>query len=102
MNPRATDDQTARLARWLVPVVTVVAVTLTFLRPKMLVALLLLGYSGITQFFPGVFLGLFWRRVTKAGVYAGMLGGIATLLIVNYALKASPLGFFFGLWGLLV
>jgi SSS family solute:Na+ symporter len=100
--PQATDDQAARLARFLVPVVTILAVTLTFMRPKMLVALLLLGYSGITQFFPGVVLGLFWRRITKAGVYAGMLAGIATLLVINYGLKASPYGIFFGFWGLLV
>jgi SSS family solute:Na+ symporter len=100
--PQATDDQAARLARCLVPVVAVLAVILTFLRPKMLVALLLLGYSGITQFFPGVFLGLFWRRVTKAGVYAGMIAGIATLFLINYGLKTSPLGIFFGFWGLIV
>ena len=103
MNPKANDDQAARLARWLVPVVTAAAVALTFLRPKMLVALLLLGYSGITQFFPGVIFGLFWKRVTKAGVYAGMIAGIATLLLINYGLKASsPYGLFFGFWGLLV
>jgi len=100
--PGASDDQAARLARFLVPVVTLLALLLTFLRPKMLVALLLLGYSGISQFFPGVFLGLFWRRVAKAGVYAGMMAGIATLLIINYGLKASPYGIFFGFWGLLV
>ncbi len=100
--PKASDDQTARLARFLVPVVTILAVALTFMRPKMLVALLLLGYSGITQFFPGVFLGLFWRRITKAGVYAGMLAGIATLFIINYGLKVSPYGIFFGFWALLV
>jgi len=100
--PKASDDQAARLARYLVPVVTTLGVILTFLRPKMLVALLLLGYSGITQFFPGVFLGLFWRRVTRAGVYAGMIAGIATLLIINYGLQASPYGIFFGFWGLLV
>jgi len=100
--PRATDDQAARLARALVPAVTIMAVILTFMRPKMLVALLLLGYSGISQFFPGVFLGLFWRRVTKAGVYAGMVAGIVTLLIVNYILKASPYGIFFGFWGLII
>jgi SSS family solute:Na+ symporter len=43
-----------------------------------LVALLLLGYAGVTQFFPGVVLGLFWSRVTSAGVIAGLLTGLVT------------------------
>jgi SSS family solute:Na+ symporter len=102
INPRASDDQTVRLARALVPVVTVLAVVLTFMRPKMLVTLLLLGYSGIAQFFPGVFLGLFWRRATKAGIYAGMIAGIGSLLAVNFGLLRFPFGLFFGFWGLLI
>jgi SSS family solute:Na+ symporter len=102
IDPRASDDQAARVARGLVPVVAALAVALTFLRPKMLVALLLLGYSGITQFFPGVVLGLLWRRTSKVGVWAGMGAGIATLLFINYGLKSSPLGLFFGFWGLIV
>jgi SSS family solute:Na+ symporter len=100
--PKASDDQAARLARALVPVVTIMAVILTFMRPKMLVTLLLLGYSGITQFFPGVFLGLFWRRATKAGIYSGMIAGIGSLLAINFGLLRLPFGLFFGFWGLLI
>ena len=102
IRPQASNDQTARLARALVPVVTIMAVILTFMRPKMLVTLLLLGYSGITQFFPGVFLGLFWRRVTRAGVYAGMMAGIGALLAINFGLLRLPFDLFFGFWGLLI
>jgi len=35
------------------------------------VALLMLGYAGVTQLFPGVVLGLFSKRVTASGVFAG-------------------------------
>jgi solute:Na+ symporter, SSS family len=42
-----------------------------------LVSLLLLGYAGVTQFFPGVVLGLFWKRVRMAGVFAGLIVGVA-------------------------
>jgi SSS family solute:Na+ symporter len=56
-----------------------------------LVSLLLLGYAGISQFFPGVVLGLFWRRVTMPGVFAGLLTGVmcTVLLILG---KKDPIG----------
>jgi SSS family solute:Na+ symporter len=44
-----------------------------------LVNLLLIGYSGVTQFFPGVVLGLYWRRVSTAGVFSGMIVGVAAV-----------------------
>jgi len=47
-----------------------------------LVALLLLGYAGVTQFFPGVVLGLFSRRVTTAGVFLGMAVGVGTVALL--------------------
>ena len=52
-----------------------------------LVSLLLLGYAGVTQFFPGVVLGLFWPPVTANGVSAGLVTGIAleaALLITKH------------------
>jgi SSS family solute:Na+ symporter len=58
-----------------------------------LVALLLLGYAGVTQFFPGVILGLFWGRVTSAGVIAGLLVGLALASFLMFSHR-DP---FFGL-----
>ena len=52
-----------------------------------LVSLLLLGYAGVTQFFPGVVLGLFWPPVTANAVSAGLVTGIAleaALLITKH------------------
>jgi solute:Na+ symporter, SSS family len=40
---------------------------------------LLIGYAGVTQFFPGVVLGLFWKRVTMPGVFTGLLAGVGTV-----------------------
>jgi SSS family solute:Na+ symporter len=47
-----------------------------------LVALLLLGYAGVTQFFPGVVLGLFWPRVTAIGATSGLVAGLAVVAIL--------------------
>jgi SSS family solute:Na+ symporter len=72
--PAMTDDHVARLARIMV---AVISLYLAVYSSSTLVSLLLLGYAGVTQFFPGVVLGLFWKRVTMAGVFAGMIVGVA-------------------------
>jgi len=77
--PAMTDGQVAKLARIMVVVITIVALYFAIHSSTTLVALLLLGYAGVTQFFPGVVLGLFWRRVTMVGVFSGMLVGVAAV-----------------------
>lgn len=71
----ATSEQIARLARIVVLVFTGIALCLAIFLPNMLVNLLLTGYSGVTQFFPMVVLGLFWNKATKQGAYAGLIIG---------------------------
>jgi SSS family solute:Na+ symporter len=48
--------------------------------PEELVNLLIFGYDGVCQFFPGVVLGLFWKRVTKTGVFSGLVVGLAVVV----------------------
>jgi SSS family solute:Na+ symporter len=75
--PAMADDHVARLARIMVAVISLISLYLAVYSSSTLVSLLLLGYAGVTQFFPGVVLGLFWKRVTMAGVFAGMIVGVA-------------------------
>jgi SSS family solute:Na+ symporter len=77
--PTMTDDQVARLAKSLVVVITALALYFAIYSSTTLVALLLTGYAGVTQFFPGVVFGLFWKRVTLPGVFTGLVVGIATV-----------------------
>jgi SSS family solute:Na+ symporter len=57
-----------------------------------LVSLLLLGYAGVAQFFPGVVFGLFWKRVTTAGIFAGMVAGLVCLFILFLSNRDPFLG----------
>jgi len=77
--PAMTDDQVAKLAKILVLVISAITLYFAIYSSTTLVNLLLLGYSGVTQFFPGVVYGLYWRRVTMAGVFVGMVVGVATV-----------------------
>jgi SSS family solute:Na+ symporter len=71
----ATSEQVSFLARAAVLVITCIALCLAIFLPNMLVNLLLTGYSGVTQFFPMIVLGLFWEKATKLGAYTGLIVG---------------------------
>jgi SSS family solute:Na+ symporter len=75
--PQMTDQGVARLAKGIVLLLSLISLYLALHSSATLVSLLLLGYAGVTQFFPGVVLGLFWHRATARGVLAGLFTGIA-------------------------
>jgi solute:Na+ symporter, SSS family len=80
--PAMADDQVAKLARVMVVVLGVVSLCLAIYSSTTLVSLLLIGYAGVTQFFPGVVLGLYWRRVTTTAVFSGLVAGVATSIFL--------------------
>ncbi|MGD0155771.1 MAG: sodium:solute symporter family protein [Terracidiphilus sp.] len=83
--PQLTDEQVARLAHGTVIALAVVSVAFAIATPTSLVSLLLVGYAGVAQFFPGVILGLTWKRTSAAGVLAGLVCGVvcAAALILS-------------------
>ena len=74
--PSLSDDQVTRLARRTVVVMMALALYFAIFSSTTLVGLLLLGYAGVSQFFPGVVLGLFWPRASRTGVFAGVAAGV--------------------------
>jgi solute:Na+ symporter, SSS family len=80
--PAMTDDQVAKLARVMVVALGLISLVLAIYKSATLVSLLLTGYAGVAQFFPGVVLGLYWKRVTMPGVFAGIIAGVATVIFL--------------------
>ncbi len=74
--PQMVEDKVARLAKITVLVLALASFYLALHSSTTLVALLLLGYAGVTQFFPGVVLGLFWPRANATGITVGLVAGI--------------------------
>jgi len=100
--PRLDDRQTAWIARLLVAPVAVVAAGLALAAPDMLVSLLLVGYSGIAQFVPALFVGVFSRRPTLAGVCAGLVVGLGIAVGAQLAGWQPPWGLHPGFVGLVL
>lgn len=80
----ADDPRIGRLAKGLVPVVAAVALWFTFQGGNSIVALLLMGYSLVTQLFPSLICSLLPRNpLTTAGAIAGLLAGELTVAWVT-------------------
>lgn len=82
---RSTDDmRVVRIAKLLVPVVALVAVYFTLSGGASIVALLLMGYSFVTQLFPALVLSLARTRwVTREAAAAGIVAGVVTVAAVG-------------------
>lgn len=80
--PAMSDDGVARLARAMVVLLGVMSLGLAIHGASTLVSLLLTGYAMVTQCFPGVVLGLYWKRVTGAGVFIGMMVGVLAAIVL--------------------
>jgi solute:Na+ symporter, SSS family len=88
--PSMTDDDVTKLAKVMVVVITGFALCFAIYSSISLVGLLLLAYAGIAQFFPGVVFGLYWKRVTAAGVFAGIVVGVGAAMTLILT-KQDPL-----------
>ncbi len=76
----ASEATVGRLIRLAVPAVALVAVLFTLRGGNTIVALLLMGYSFVTQLFPSLLASLLPRNpVTAPGAFAGILAGVATV-----------------------
>jgi SSS family solute:Na+ symporter len=101
-NPRASEETVMRLSRFLVLAITTIALVMAIRFPNELVNLLIIGYDGVTQFFPGVVLGLFWKRATKSAILSGLIVGIGVVVALIYTGHDPFLGMNAGFVGLAV
>jgi len=80
--PGMSDDRVARMAKITVVALGLISLHFAVYSSSTLVSLLLFGYAGVTQFFPGVCLGLFWKRVSTIGVFSGMVAGVGGTVVL--------------------
>jgi SSS family solute:Na+ symporter len=100
--PGMSDAAVGRLARAMVIVIGGVSLYLALFSSTTLVGLLLIGYAGVAQFFPGVLFGLYWRRITARSVLAGIVAGIIAASFLMLTGRNPYLGIDAGFLGLCV
>jgi len=83
--PTATNDQTVALAKWLVPVIMLIAVYFTITGNATIVTMLLVGYSFVTQLFPTVVASILPRPlVTAPAAFLSILTGVVLAAILSF------------------
>lgn len=80
--PNMTDRHVAVLAKSMVLVLTSGALYLALKSSVSLVSLLLIGYAGVAQFFPGIVLGLYSKKVSGTGIFAGISSGVFVVALL--------------------
>jgi SSS family solute:Na+ symporter len=98
--PDMSDERIAKVARIAVGAITVIALFLALNTSTTLVGLLILAYSGVAQFAPGIVLGLYSRRVTSKGVFCGLVTGLALAGYLTFTHRDPFMGLNAGFVGL--
>ena len=92
--PSMSDRNVVRLAKGLVPVIALIAVYFTLNGGDTMSALILMGYSLMTQLFPSLIFSL--KKKNPVNVYGAVTGIIAGLAVVTYiTLSQSTIGTLF-------
>jgi solute:Na+ symporter, SSS family len=83
--PAATNNQTVALAKWLVPVIMLIAVYFTITGNSTIVTMLLVGYSFVTQLFPTVVASVLPRPlITAPAAFLSILTGVVAAAILTF------------------
>jgi solute:Na+ symporter, SSS family len=92
-SPSATENQIAKLVKYLVPLISLVGIYLTFKGGNSLFSLALIAYNFITQLAPAFFASLMRKNfVTKHGAFAGIItGGVLVSIMELGNIKISKL-----------
>jgi solute:Na+ symporter, SSS family len=100
--PNMSDEKIGGVARVAVGAITAFALYLSLHSSTTLVGLLILAYSGVAQFVPGIVLGLYSRRVTAKGVLSGLIAGLASVACLTFTHRDPFMGLNGGFVGLIV
>jgi sodium/proline symporter len=87
-DPEADQRRLSRLGRTVTVVIGVAGLLLALAEVRMVFWFVLFAWSGLAAAFtPVVLCSLFWKRTTRAGAIAGMLGGFVTTIVWVLLLK---------------
>ncbi|NLW41509.1 MAG: sodium:solute symporter family protein [Tissierellia bacterium] len=86
-------SENMRITRIIIVIVATISAAIALRPPATLVQVVQdVAYTGLAQIAPGFILSLYWPKVSKQGVAAGMTFGIVVLFALRI-LQMSPMGF---------
>lgn len=82
---RFSEKQLVMLARGFICLIVLVTYLFTLAEPRQVFSLGIWCFSGFAGLFPLVFAAIYWKRATKAGAYAGIIGGTLMWIVLFQA-----------------
>jgi len=82
---RFSEKQKLWVARGFITTIVIVTYLFTLVEPRQVFSLGIWCFSGFAGLFPLVFAAVYWKRATKAGAYAAVIGGAVTWLLLFQA-----------------
>jgi solute:Na+ symporter, SSS family len=77
-----SEQRKLRLSRWALFLTGIAALVLAYLAQDLIFWLVLFAWGGLgAAFGPTLIFSLYWRRVTRAGIFAGMVTGTVVVII---------------------
>ena len=77
---RFTDKQVVFMARMFIIIIVAITYGFSLLEPRRVFTLGVWCFSGFSSLFPIIFAAVYWKRLTKAGTYAGVIVAFGTWL----------------------
>ncbi len=107
MNPGASEQRELRVGQWVIPIMAVIALLFAWEASSksgldfMIAPLSAAASAGLLMVVPSIFGAFFWRRATASASVASIVSG-AVVVFVLQVTAAKPLGWWPGVWGLIV
>jgi sodium/proline symporter len=100
LHKKATDKQVMLVTRIVLLAIALIAVLIALDENSVIFTIVSFAWAGFgATFGPIMLFSLFWKRTTRAGAIAGMVGGGAMVFLWKLVIK--PLGGIFGIYELL-
>lgn len=100
LNKKASDKQVMTLSRITLLAITLIAIVIALDENSVIFTIVSFAWAGFgATFGPLILFSLFWKRMTRAGAIAGMVGGAGMVFL--WKLVISKLGGAFGIYELL-
>ncbi|MDR3171968.1 MAG: sodium/solute symporter [Treponema sp.] len=94
INPKTGKDRSVAMMRFLSAIFVIISYLISRFQFSFIVTLMSLSWGAVSGSFAAPYIyGLYWKRVTKAAAYAGLLSGLAIEIILFFVLGPanSPL-----------
>ncbi|NHC40456.1 sodium:solute symporter family protein [Bacillus sp. MM2020_1] len=84
LKPNTTDKQISRIARTMVPILSLITLFFTFKGGNMIIMLLIMAYGFVAQLTPALVFSLFKKNpITLQGATAGIIAGVVTVAYIT-------------------